>query len=243
MQRKKQKEKIAFVTFLYNNWFNRELEYLLKLYSGIKRNLSYDFHFYCIADENNYERIKDHENIVPVKLDLPDPSFDYKNLRKLSIYNPNNPFNNQNFSKIIVLDLDLIIIGSLDQLVSIDNDSFEFLVRSQFKNKKLPDGDIFIINPSKINFIRIWKTIKKEKKKIISSTRGREMRFYIYFYNKLFNNIDFVQNKLPKQIISFKKHIREKGYIPNGSRIVSFHGHPKPHELKDDSVVDKYWIY
>lgn len=42
---------------------------------------------------------------------------------------------------------------------------------------------------------------------------------------------DFWQDMFPGQVLSYKAHIRPIGYIPERTRIVAFHGKPKPHEM------------
>lgn len=64
----------------------------------------------------------------------------------------------------------------------------------------------------------------------------------VYIERKLLGRrveIKAVQNYLPG-VYSYKRHCRNYGGPPEGSRIVYFHGHPRPHEV-DDQWVKENW--
>jgi len=54
---------------------------------------------------------------------------------------------------------------------------------------------------------------------------------------------EFLQDIFPNQIVSYKAHCLKRGedMIPEGARIICFHGTPKPQDLKINSVIKKYW--
>lgn len=82
-------------------------EYVNRLYSGIKRNTSVDFNFYCYTDN------KDQLNPEIKIIDL-DPSID-THWQKLE-------FHKRGFmpegSKCLILDIDWVVTGNLDSLLS-----------------------------------------------------------------------------------------------------------------------------
>ncbi len=50
---------------------------------------------------------------------------------------------------------------------------------------------------------------------------------------------DFWQDMFPGQVLSYKAHIRPIGYVPERTRIVVFHGRPKPHEMGFEVIVNQ----
>jgi hypothetical protein len=40
------------------------------------------------------------------------------------------------------------------------------------------------------------------------------------------------QQVLPRQVVSYKVHVKAQGQVPEGARVVCFHGRPKPWQLK-----------
>ena len=40
-----------------------------------------------------------------------------------------------------------------------------------------------------------------------------------------------LQRELPRQICSYKRHVRKAGKVPPGARVVCFHGDPRPHAI------------
>ena len=48
------------------------------------------------------------------------------------------------------------------------------------------------------------------------------------------------QDMFPGQLVSYKKHVRG-GPLPEGARLVSFHGRPDPEDV-DDDFVKKCWV-
>lgn len=46
------------------------------------------------------------------------------------------------------------------------------------------------------------------------------------------NGIQRWQRALPGQVVSYKRHVKKNGgRVPSGTRVVCFHGNPRPHEL------------
>ena len=57
--------------------------------------------------------------------------------------------------------------------------------------------------------------------------------------NTLKENIDYVQDLYPKQIVSYKKDCVSKTnevLIPEDAKIVCFHGPPRPHQVRHPEI-------
>lgn len=198
-------------------WTNKELgaEYVSKLYRGVKRNLSTPHRFICFTNIDD----------LPVdpaieKRDLPIP---YKAgcLPKLYAYAPNNGLQ----GRVVMMDIDIVVTGDLDEMFSYNG---YFMTRSTFKGAKLSGGDIAFFEAGTMNWI--WNMDKEW-------TEGRERFIYREY---LHDKMDFVQDLYPNQLFSYKNHIRKKG-LPENARLVSCHGNPRPHEIKE-KWIKEHWV-
>lgn len=222
-------DKLTVVTFLWGDWEDGKGElYVRKLRDAVARNLSIPHDFVCITDQEFNDL---NVTVWPLV-----SCFGKGSLPKLSMFNPYYPLND----RCVVLDLDMVITGSLDEIFSYDG---EFAVRAAFKTANgswQPDGDMFVFNMGKERRKRIWDEITNYRSKIESKTQGSEVKFYRRNYERYFPNIDFIQEMYPGQVLSYKQHnVRGRG-LPSGVRVVSFHGRPKPHELQD-SWIKEHW--
>lgn len=52
--------------------------------------------------------------------------------------------------------------------------------------------------------------------------------------------IELIQKVFPDYVVSYKRHCRKMGCPPEGSRVVCFHGNPRPHEVKEEWVVEEW---
>lgn len=226
---------LDIVTFYWQgtdrpNWDDPGLavQYINRLYHGICRNLNLPFKFTCFLQEG-----VDKKNIDPgVNVDYFDSPSWKGCLPKLKAFDHSNGFKN----RVIVLDLDLVITGNLDQMFSYNG---RFMTREGFKgfNKGLSGGDIVFFQAKTMPF---WDVLKEHTKRTEEITGGRERFIYRQFFKKI--GMDFLQTKYPNQIFSYKRHVRRAGgkLSPN-CRIVSCHGRPRPHEIKEPWIKE-HWI-
>ncbi len=213
------------ICFLWGNWFNKRDEYLIKLKNMLNRNISIPYRFLCISDKD----IKGIETL------LLNPQSNLGNLPKLSIFSYHKFLNKQ----IFLIDLDIIILNNIDHILTYETD---LCIRAEhFKkinNQWVPDGDLFLSNISNWSIVNDY--INDNIKYIERVTKGRERYFYKKFYKLFWPKIEFFQEVFPDEIQSYKQNrIRENGLKEN-IKIVSFHGHPKPHEVYD-KWIKNYW--
>lgn len=211
------------------NWDNAELgkEYINRLFAGVSRNLTLPFKFTCFL-QKGIDRKDINKNITVVYFDS--PSW-LGCLPKLKAFDPSNGFVN----RVIVLDLDLVITGNLDDMFSY---SGRFMTRSTFK--LLPDmlsgGDIVFFPARTFPF---WALLTEQKERTEEITGGRERFVYRQYFKMI--GMDFVQVKYPNQIFSYKRHVRQaNGKLAPNCRIVSCHGKPRPHEIQE-TWIKEYW--
>ena len=221
-------DKLDVVTFLWGDWGQGNAEtYVNNLKQAVKQNLNIPHRFICLSD-----REIDGVETWPIY----SPS-NLGNLVKLAVYNDYYKFN----SRVMLMDLDMIVTGSLDDIASYDG---ELAVRAAFRTREgawIPDGDMAIMNLTPQRRRQIWKFISRSISKIEAKTNGAERKFYKAFYQQVFPEIDYIQELFPGQLLSYKQDsIRTKGRLPKDARIVSFHGKPKPHQAGDNWIL-KYW--
>jgi hypothetical protein len=199
-------------------------EYVNRLFGAVRRHLSLSHRFICFT--NSTEGIDPRIEI----LELNAPSW-MGCLPKISMFNPALGLTGQ----VLALDIDLIIVGSLDDIGSYRGD---LCVRSKFKpgEEWKADGDIIGFRVGSQRQHEIWEPFVKDPKMVERITGGRERYWYRYVTK---HKVDRWQDLYPGQIVSYKRHVRGKGLSPE-ARIVSCHGRPRPHEI-DEPWTRKCW--
>lgn len=201
-------ENISIVCFLWGDWCGKhKFKYVHNLYKGIYNNTDYKFRFICFTDH-------DKKNFSS-EIEVHNLALDYeRNLKKMIIYKPDNGLTGQIFA----FDLDQIINGNLNDILSYKG-NFGICEGVYNKRKGKCGGSLVSFPAGEHNYL--WNELDKRKEKI---TKGKERFYYEMFDIKM----DFFQRLYPNQIHSFKV---ERDKINENTRIIWFHGKPKPHEL------------
>lgn len=229
------KRRLAVICFLWGDWPGRGLgpEYVHRLFRGVQRNLTLAHDFICFAQEP--EKLTGSPFEVR-KLQSPS----WKGcLPKLYAYSPDAGLD---YERVLILDLDNVITGSLDDIAGYDG---QFCVRAWFKgwdqglrdchaHPELIDGDMISFRPSEISDA-LWRHFSENVTDVEKDTSGRE-RYYLR--GQL--TPDLWQDILPGQIVSWKNHMRSVNALPAGARIVSCHGNPRPHEIRE-GWIKEHW--
>ncbi len=202
---------------------NKELaaRYINNLYEGAKRYAEEPFKFVCFTNES-LELTEGVEvrsfPLVSGKGVLP---------RMFMFSKEAGLFGHQ----VLSLDIDIIITGSLKDLMGYDG---TFCTRGSFSKSEggenSLDGDIMSFQAGPETEDIFWKPFVSDIPNAEAETQGRE-RFWIR--KVVGNKADIWQKFLPGQILSYKRHVQGRGSLPNGSRIVSCHGFPRPHQITD----------
>jgi hypothetical protein len=201
--------------------------YINNLYEGVKKYADRPFDFICFTNEQDLDL---HNGILRREFEL---IVKEGVLPRLWMFSENSGlFGRQT----LCLDLDVVITGSLSDIMSYEG---LFCTRSKFhpnERHKL-DGDIMSFRAGKENEERFWKPFVEDPKKVVELTQGRE-RYWVR--HVVGDNADRWDKLFPEQVVSYKWHCREG--LPKNARIVSVHGHPRPHQAKD-YWVKNYWKY
>lgn len=203
-------------------------KYVNRLYRGVARNLSLPFTFICFTNEPIAEWL---DPGITVK------EFAFPSVRGTGVLPRVFVFSNRTGfepnSQVLVFDLDVIIVDSLNDMASYRG---EFCVRSKFApgQQWKADGDIFSFRPSDWMAQIFWRDLLQEYLSNTHSTGGRERYWFRYVVARHFRDgsCDRWNQLYPGQVISYKQHVRGKsGVLPYNARIVSCHGRPRPHEI------------
>lgn len=202
-------------------------QYVNNLYYGVKRNAEEDFKFVCFTNEDI--RVDSNVELRPFEF-ITDKGV----LPRLFMFSEAaGLFGHQ----VLSLDLDVIITGSLRDLMGYRG---TFCTRTAFapgEGNQL-DGDIMSFKAGKETEDIFWKPfIKDIDRSIEISMNGRERMWVRHVATDI---ADTWQYLFPGQVLSYKRHVMRRGSIPSGGRIVSCHGYPRPHMIKDNYLF-KHW--
>ena len=193
-------------------------QYIINFYNSVKRNTTIPFRFICLTTIEPFT-----DDFEFIKLDVPS----WKGcLPKFKMFDPSLGLS----GRVFACDLDVIIVGNLDELLSYNG---FFATRSTFKGPKLSGGDMVGFEAGTLTWI--WDMFVKHTEKVEKRTGGRERFLYRDF---LHERMDFFQDLYPDQIISYKAHLLKKQLKspPANTRIISCHGSPRPHQITDEWV-------
>lgn len=208
---------------------DRGPEYINKLYRGVARNLSVPFRFCCFTNEPIADQLDSGIEVKPFRF----PAYEGAGvLPRLYMFNLESGLLPESF--VLALDLDVVIVGSLDEIVSYKG---AFCVRSKFApgQQWKADGDIIGFRPS-LRFQHIfWDSFLADYDTALRRTGGRERYWFRHIISSYFygGDCDRWQNECPGQVVSYKRHVKRTHRLPENARIVSCHGRPRPHELTD----------
>ena len=186
------------------------LDYVEKLRRGVARHLKTPYNFFCLTD--------DPEVPLDYAISLLDnyPGW----WSKLEIF--------RDFKeRTLFLDLDTIIVGSLDELVGHNHKfmSIEGFFRPIFNSGFMSwDGD----------YSYVYRTFKANSELLMGTNKGDQL-----VIGSLIPKWGVFQKEFPGQVVSYKQHCRNKG-IPRGAKVICFHGKPRPHEVSD-GWMKEHW--
>lgn len=141
-------------------------------------------------------------------------------------------------SQVLSLDIDLIITGSLDDLLRYDG---LFCTRKSWTRgeETLLDGDIMSFKACEESENIFWNPIVADPVLADALSGGGRERFWV---RQVMNegSADTWDRICPGQVVSYKHHVMKENRVPDAARIISCHGYPRPHQIMQ-SWREQYW--
>ena len=222
-------------------------DYVNKLYSMVARNLSKPFRFICLTDDA--KGLMSHVECFPipkisVELSGPERGWNKLAVFQESLYDITGD--------ILCLDLDLIIVGSLDDLFEIEG-SF-LIIKDWVKSDLTGNSSVYrftvgahkeVLSVFENSFESIKKTFRNEQEYLSDMMAKKNCLKYW--------PVDWCRGFKRHCIRRFSFVVARDTLIPINSRVIVFHGKPDPHDalnghsgkwyrkFKPADWVGEYW--
>lgn len=206
----------------HGNYLGRGGEYVTNLFNGVCRNLQPPFKFTCFTDRPNAE------GVYPAGINLkPTPAGVTGWYNKLYLFKPGLFPKDE---RILFLDLDTVIVGSLEPLREYEG---EFAILRDFLKPTRWGPGIMLWSAGV--WEEIWTAWERDGRPHMDLGD-------LTWINRLFKVSGYVPDALQDitdGICSYKLHGKIR--LPDNTRIVCFHGKPRPHEVTDRHWMRMYW--
>ncbi|MCH9753717.1 MAG: hypothetical protein K0T99_02310 [Alphaproteobacteria bacterium] len=203
-------------------------EYVNKLYSMVQRNLTIPHNFICITDST--EGIRKEVKICPIpSINVPSRN-DVSPWRKLLMFSKEL---GDIKGKTLFLDLDIVIVDNIDCFFEYSDD-FCIIENWTQKGRGIGNSSVYAFEFGKYEFV--LNEFLENMDEILKKYDNEQI-----YLSKRIGNVKFWPEKWCK---SFKIHCLPGGLknlfvtpsIPEGTKIVVFHGNPKP----SDAIAGKW---
>ena len=213
------------VNIICMKWGDKyDASYVNKLYNMVSRNLSKEFRFICLTDDNSGFLPAVESFDIP-KLNLPE-GIPERGWTKLVTFS-------KHISDIkgqcLFLDLDVIIVNGIDELFDLPGDFF--IIKDFVRRDVTGNSSVYRFEMGK--FPDVLENFQKNFEKIRSKFRNEQEYLSDYMqknHSLSYWPLDWCQ--------SFKKHCIQKGLkqfflapsLPPEAKVIIFHGKPNPPE-------------
>lgn len=216
------KNKVTIATVLKTGGPVYDYRYVNALAKAVKHNVTVDYEFVVLTDDaTGFSSDVDH--VIKFAHDFPTW------WGKIELFNPNT----FNTDQIFYMDLDTVIVGNIDEMVSYDGD-FAGL-RDFYALHSLGSG-VMAWNKHKVS--QIYDKFLPRSREIITGYQGGDQ----VWIDETKPSIEYLQDVYHRQIVSFKRHCMVNNIIsiPDNAKIICFHGNPRPHTIQHE-LLKKYW--
>lgn len=197
-------------------------DYVNNLYYMVKNNTKKDFNFFCFTDDDR--GIDKKINCISL------PDLSKKKIEgwfyKLALFDPKiNPIR----GKVLYLDLDIVIMNNIDHFFEVEGEKLYIIEDWIYKANK----------------------IKKYNSSVMCWNTKNYTNLFLDYLNNVFKKnycgdqdfiTDYVKDVVfwpDKWCISYKWHECEKKIPEEETKIIVFHGKPKPHEVSVKWIIEK----
>jgi len=193
-------------------------EYVTRLHNMVERNISLPYRFICLTDKKGLQ----YTETVELTNGLPGW------WSKIELFKPGQ----FGTPTVVYFDLDTLVLGNIDDLLRLKGGFYALRPWNKSNQNRGQCGSgIMAWENGKYDFL-----FEKFEKSKIQAYRGDQVYLSACLSDHKKQFIP-LQDHIPG-IFSYKRECRRK--LPNGARIVCFHGRPRVHEV-EDSWVKASW--
>lgn len=204
---------INIVCFKWGDW---PVDYVYKLRNMLGRHLTLPYHFYCFSEQ----KIKGIDTII-----MPKHVLSWrKNFPKFYVYSKDNGL----AGRTIMIDLDSVIVGNLDEMFSFGGDWCGISPITQRRPNHRSGG---LVSFDQDKFHWLYDDMEANVERYTEEHGGNER----FIYELFFSNTPGWQDLYPGYLQSYKWGIRKD--ISPELKFIHFHGNPRPHEVEDAIIV------
>lgn len=227
------------VTIACVKWGNKYTpDYVNILYNSVKRNLTTPFKFACFTE--NPAGLLPEIQILKLSNSLQITHASHQGWwYKIELFAPNNGLT----GRVFYLDLDTAVTGNIDGLVNVTKDFI--IVRDFYRGvRELEAAQSCLMAWTAGSHNHLYTKFMQNADEIMKTTGGGDQ---IWIQNNQ-QERKYWQDLFPNQVISFKVHCMENkrewksnSILPNDTRVVCFHGLPRPHEVANHAWMKEHW--
>ena len=186
------------------NYLGRGVEYVRRLQAAVERNLTLPHRFVCLTDAD-IEGVE----CLPARF----PGW----WEKVRMFEP-GLFK----GRVLFLDLDTLILENIDHVAAY---SGHFATLHDFWRPEGLGPAVMLFEPEWAGFIyQEWSA----EHFTMLDPRGDQGWIENRHQGRMRKEVDILQTLFPGEFVSYKTHCT-KG-VPEGARVVCYHGRPRPHE-------------
>jgi len=186
-------------------------EYVTRLYEGVRKHWSGDLDFVALTDTPI-----NHPGVRDVSLAHDWPGW----WSKLELFRPDLT------GRLLYFDLDTMIVGSLG---GIQEERRHTTLKRQLPKYAGQINSGMMMLPQKVR-APVWKEwIKGPRRWMRKHAHGGDQAFLQSVWG--LRRVRFWQDEYPGQVCSYRMRVLRDKRVPPGTRVVYFHGKPRPHEI------------
>jgi hypothetical protein len=220
-------EGVITIATVFKSGGEYNASYVNHIANSIHKYVTVPYKFVCLTDvfEGYGPNV---QHVVPFENNFP------KWWGKIELFKPNK----FNTDRVFYLDLDTFIVDNINHIVQYGGKFFG--LRDFYHQYGLGSGLMCWRSDDPI-IHQIYEKFMESPQANMNNHRWGDQEF---IGKVLPNYMEYVQDLYPKEIISYKKDCldqRSNVTIPPKSRIICFHGPPRPHNVRDHNIK-KYWM-
>jgi hypothetical protein len=206
-------------------------DYVNRLCNMVKRNTTYDIRFYCFTDDP--QGLSDDVIAQPMTtLNVPPEDNKYGYKKEAGLCDDN--LGGLNGQRVFFFDLDVVIIDNIDCFFEFPKDK-EFVIINDWNTKgdHIGQASCYSWVVGELGFVKTY--FEQHAKQVVDKYYTASQEFLSEQVIARYGKLTFWPDSWSR---SFRFHCAPKGIlryffdakIPEGAKILVFHGSPKPHE-------------